>query len=53
MVARGMGAHCLMRTVLRFGVTGRLLGIVGVLAAAELVFFKWLMLSVTITLQNR
>lgn len=44
-----------MRTVLRFGVMGRLLGAVGVLAAVELVpykWFKWLMLSVTITLQN-
>lgn len=50
-----MWSYCLVRPVLRFGVTGRLLGTVGVLAAAEVVpykWFKWLMLSVMVTLQN-
>lgn len=50
-VARGMWSYCLMRIVLRFGGTGRWLGIVAFLAA-ELVpdkWLKWLMLSVTIT----
>lgn len=39
-VARGMGSDCLMRTMLRFRVTGRSLGIVGVLSAAELVHLQ-------------